>query len=389
MPWAAAFAALSIPMLVQAEAEEAPPPKHFASQWGLLSLEAKRRIFFKYEKRIRDNSTLEKIFDYFSNQEKDGMKVMTPLDLLAAIVPAYPPSLSNQDRLGSLDGEPAPNQAVHIQLQKATETIFRHFDMDGDGVLSFWEYSLVLTLLSIPEPDVEVIFNVVDLDDSGSIDASEFHEVVNSLQKGRQHSRAPTGRLGRAAGLHMESPSGLLVSFFGKDQTGKLSLGQFMSFLSQLHVHMAELEFTHYDVLGKDAVPGVDFARSLVAVADVRLVDELLNKIDAMPQAMRDGLINKKDFMAMLILARKSHRLEVALHFCTQVGRAITPDEFDKMLKKLANVRLSKEALSVVFAVFGDTNGNLDVHSFTQTLHKRATLWSPRVSQHRWLAEKS
>eukprot|EP00983_Pelagomonas_calceolata_P073693 1152232-Pelagomonas_calceolata.AAC.3 len=30
----------------------------------------KRRIFFKYEKRIRDNSTMEKRFDYFSNVEQ-------------------------------------------------------------------------------------------------------------------------------------------------------------------------------------------------------------------------------------------------------------------------------------------------------------------------------
>jgi len=38
--------------------------------YSMLGLEKKRRIFFKYEKRVRDNSTLSKSFDYFSSLEK-------------------------------------------------------------------------------------------------------------------------------------------------------------------------------------------------------------------------------------------------------------------------------------------------------------------------------
>lgn len=91
----------------------------------------------QYEKRIRDFSGLEKVFDYFSSAEKvacdksghvgvgmllgegapaslclwcvcamqDGVKCMTPQDLLAAIVPTYPSSQSDLERAGSLDGE--------------------------------------------------------------------------------------------------------------------------------------------------------------------------------------------------------------------------------------------------------------------------------------------
>lgn len=55
---------------------------------------------------LRDNSSLDKVFDYFSSlHAEDGSKQMLPHDLLRAIVPTYPPSKSKIDRAGSLEGE--------------------------------------------------------------------------------------------------------------------------------------------------------------------------------------------------------------------------------------------------------------------------------------------
>lgn len=70
----------------------------------LLSLPMRQRIFFKYEKRIRDLSTLEKIFDYFATHERDGAKAMSSQDVVRALVPTYPPVGSNVERAGFLDG---------------------------------------------------------------------------------------------------------------------------------------------------------------------------------------------------------------------------------------------------------------------------------------------
>ena len=53
----------------------------------------------------RDNSPLDKVFDYFSNRTaEDGSRQMCPHALLNAIVPTFPPSKSHTDRAGSLAG---------------------------------------------------------------------------------------------------------------------------------------------------------------------------------------------------------------------------------------------------------------------------------------------
>eukprot|EP00882_Tetradesmus_deserticola_P021509 GHRQ01023283.1.p1 GENE.GHRQ01023283.1~~GHRQ01023283.1.p1 ORF type:complete len:195 (+),score=66.48 GHRQ01023283.1:267-851(+) len=79
----------------------------------LLPLSMRQRIFFKYEKRIRDLSSLEKIYDYFATHEHGSTKVMTSQDVVRALVPTYPPVGSKVERAGFLNGEPP---AVLVQL---------------------------------------------------------------------------------------------------------------------------------------------------------------------------------------------------------------------------------------------------------------------------------
>jgi hypothetical protein len=65
----------------------------------------RQRIYFRYEKRIKDLSSLEKVYEYFATTERDGRKVMTAQDVVRALVPTYPPVGSTVERAGFLDGE--------------------------------------------------------------------------------------------------------------------------------------------------------------------------------------------------------------------------------------------------------------------------------------------
>lgn len=58
----------------------------------------------------RDLSTLEKIFEYFATNEKDGQKAMNAQDVVRALVPTYPPVGSTVERAGFLDGERSSSQ---------------------------------------------------------------------------------------------------------------------------------------------------------------------------------------------------------------------------------------------------------------------------------------
>ncbi|XP_028113362.1 calcium uptake protein, mitochondrial-like isoform X1 [Camellia sinensis] len=122
----------------------------------------RRKVFFKYEKRIRTRSPPEKVFEYFASiQTPSGEVLMTTVDLMRAVVHVFPPSESNRIREGYLKGEWIP-----IELHCAPSIFFMLFDTDNDGLISFAEYVFLVTLLSIPESSFSVAFKMFDLDNN-------------------------------------------------------------------------------------------------------------------------------------------------------------------------------------------------------------------------------
>jgi hypothetical protein len=62
-------------------------------------------------------------------------------------------------------------------VQNATDAIISFFDHNQDGVIGFDEFVLIVIALSVPEKDVEVVFDVMDLDNNGVLDEGEFMQV--------------------------------------------------------------------------------------------------------------------------------------------------------------------------------------------------------------------
>lgn len=58
----------------------------------LVPLQKKQELYFLYEKRVREFSNAEKVYEYFANDYSSGGAArMRPQDLLAALVAVYPP----------------------------------------------------------------------------------------------------------------------------------------------------------------------------------------------------------------------------------------------------------------------------------------------------------
>jgi len=423
---AAAEAATAAALAAAASGKPAPSSSDgvVASGRKLLPLHLRRRIFFKYEKRIREMSSLEKVFDYYAsivapeaaaptkaaaaaptlaaataammtgagataappssaasaspahNSNPAIMtRHMTARDLVRAVVPTYPPATSDIERAGRLPGEPGAHARSERELRNHAgleDSVFSRFDVDGDGLLSYAEFVLVVNLLAIPEDELRAVFEAVDVDGSGDLDAAEFSAVMRMIERRAGLGRASASFLPRI-GKHSPSAGGaaaedaaLLRFFFGrekegggggkggggKDGGGKLRLSQWSGFITELHADVRRLEFAHYDTNGDGECSAEDFAASLATAADVRAVDALLDRAEALPPALKKVRVTLADFEAISKARAARRQLGVALTFCRAMGRPVTAPELRRLLARVAGAELRPEVAEIAVHVF-------------------------------------
>ncbi|XP_065013671.1 calcium uptake protein, mitochondrial-like isoform X1 [Musa acuminata AAA Group] len=331
----------------------------------------RRRVFFKYEKRIRLRSSPEKIFEYFaSSKNPEGEVCMTPADLMRAVVPVFPPSDSDIVRDGYLRGEHDPGE-----LRCAPSTFFMLFDTNNDGLISFPEYIFFVTLLSIPESSFSVAFKMFDLDNNGEIEREEFKKVMGLMRSyNRQGASHNNGlRIGLKVGGSIEN-GGLVEYFFGKDGKGCLQLDKFVQFLRDLHDEIVRLEFSHYDLKSRGTISAKDFALSMVASADMNHVDKLLDRVDELDDSpsLRDLHFTFEEFKAFAELRRRLRPLTLAIFSYGKMNGLLTKQDFIRAASHVCGISLTENMVDVIFHVF-DTNrdGNLSSEEFLRALQRR------------------
>ncbi|KAL8143305.1 hypothetical protein V2J09_016337, partial [Rumex salicifolius] len=217
------------------------------------------------------------VYQYFATfTNSDGEIFMTPADLMRVVVPVFPPSESTLIRDGYLRGEKSPGE-LHCDPSE----FFMLFNVDNDGLISFKEYIVFVTLLSIPESSFSVAFKIFDIDGNGEIDREEFKKVMTLMRAAnRQGSAHRDGlRAGIKVGGSVENGE-LVEYFFGKDGKGKLHHDKFVQFLRDLNNEIVRLEFAHYDYKRQGRISSKDFALSMVASTDVKHVNKLLDRVD-------------------------------------------------------------------------------------------------------------
>ncbi|CAN0901104.1 Calcium uptake protein, mitochondrial [Linum grandiflorum] len=331
----------------------------------------RRRVFFNYEKRIRLQSPPEKVFEYFaSSRGPDGDVLMTPADLMRAIVPVFPSSESDRVRQGFLRGE-----RFHGELHCSPSKFFMLFDTDNDGLISFPEYIFFVTLLSIPESSFHVAFKMFDHNNNGEIDIEEFKRVMGLMRS--QSRQGARHRNGKRQGLKVTDPvedGGLLEYFFGKDGSSYLQHDKFVQFLGELHNEILRLEFAHYDHNSTGTISAKDFALSLVASADVTHISKLLDRVEELTYdpSLRDVRITFDEFREFADLRKQLQQLTLAIFSYGRVNGILTKRDFQRASSQVCGISISDNLVDIIFHVFdADRSGTLSSDEFIRVLQSR------------------
>ncbi|KAG0470309.1 hypothetical protein HPP92_016473 [Vanilla planifolia] len=339
--------------------------------WFLLRDSFRRRMFFKYEKRLRLRSSPEKIFEYFASfKGPSGEVFMSAADLMRAVIPVFPPSESHVVREGYLRGERKPGA-----LQSASSPLFLLFCTDNDGLISFPEYIFFVTLLSISDSSFSAAFKIFDLDNDGEIGLQEFKKLMALMRSCNRQGAAHQN--GLRVGLKVKDcveDAGVVEYLFGMDGNQRLQHDKFVQFLRDLHDEILRLEFDHYDVETKGSISAKDFALSMVSCADIKNINKFLDRVDVLDNNLylKDKRITFEEFKAFADLRKRLHLLPSAFSCFEEVHGLLTKEDFRGAAFHVSGVCLSENVVDVVFHVFDcNTDGSLSTEEFLRVMQKR------------------
>ncbi|CAI5741436.1 unnamed protein product [Peronospora destructor] len=389
------------------------------------------RTVGNYENRLRKFSSPERVFEYFSSVEIDEQFFMTRDDLARAVTPytyrhGAPLSSKNPkfnlkargdknskevadeylrrvqkllidkdnvtraevNELLAFRDEHHVDSETHVKTLRALQitnaefdqfivlhggpprakTFFDLVDADGDGLISYAEYSFFCTLLAIPERQFELAFKMFDTDENGQLDHREFKQIINLMRL-----RTPAGRQDRS--LHDEIP--IFKHLFGELATKSLSYDKFCAFRRNLKQEIMRIQISFsslFDVDGDRILSPREFGMFLVSHADQRHIEMWVERVDKLQELK--GHVTEQEFMDFNVFLEHLDELEVAMELVMQ-AHGVNKAQFQRATKAaVCGIKHTKLVtplqIDILFALFDlNGDGHLSTKEFIQVMQTR------------------
>jgi len=336
-----------------------------------------------YENRIRQYSTVDQIFQYFStyllsqkNTTGGNAKVvmMAPMDVFNAITPESPGHLEAQD------GAAGPGNFIDItqdeipklELKKSQVANSVLNDIGKNGLLTYNDFCFLLTILSTPKRHIQTAFEMFDINGNSLLEAREFSYITEKLAFNvggfgdyRSHSK---DKISDAKDL-LNEESGLLNFLFGKDRQGQCDKDQFLNFYTSLQDELIELEFREYDKENTGRISELDLGKFLLKNAKLppKTEKRMLKRIEKVwPKKHRGvSLPSFKNLYQTLAGGDDLHR---AISFMDD-GSGIDYEQFRKISFWVSQSEMSDHVAKVMFVLLDDDqNGRLTIDEIANIL---------------------
>ncbi|CAH0475035.1 unnamed protein product [Peronospora belbahrii] len=387
------------------------------------------RTVGNYENRIRKFSSPERVFEYFSSVEIDKQFYMTRDDLARAVTPytyrhGAPLSSKNPKFNAKASRTKNPKEVAdeylrrvekvlidnanvtradvngllafrdehHVDMETHIKTLrtlhitnaefekfivlhggppriktfFDMVDADGDGLISYPEYSFFCTLLAIPERHFELAFKMFDTDENGQLDHREFKQIINLMRL-----RTPAGRQDRS--LHDDEVS-IYKHLFGEMASKSLSYEEFCAFRRGLKQEIMRIQFEQYDVDGDRILSPREFGMFLVSHVNQRDIEKWVERVNKLQELK--GHITEQEFMDFNVFLEHLDELEVAMNLVMQV-HGVDKVQFQRATKAATGGSKHSEPVTplqidILFALFDlDGDGHLSTKEFIKVMHTR------------------
>jgi len=149
---------------------------------------------------------------------------------------------------------------VHVEVGTLRETI------------NFEEFSTIRSLAAIPNKQLKLMLEMLDVDRSGFIKGEELDELINLCEPFTDSKCSIADFISRS-------------EKYGKrmSKDGKISISEVYKLLAKFREAIIKMEFDEYDNNSIGSISSKDFAMSFVSFAHHKQVHKLINKVKSCP----------------------------------------------------------------------------------------------------------
>ncbi|KAI8810161.1 hypothetical protein BJ742DRAFT_802349 [Cladochytrium replicatum] len=312
----------------------------------------KKKAVGNYENKLRYFSHPYKLFQHFASVKKDGIRYMTAQDFIRSLIP-YREHL----------------QGSRTKRVASAEQFFSLADMDGDGLISYSEYLIFLTLLGTPEYQWKVSFKLFDVNGDGLISKEEFERIMAT----NTQSLGIGGREGPREHKYKPGETGLFRLFFGADGKQTITQEQFTDFMHRLQLEVLKLEFYQYGVDDKETISLRDFGFAVISYAREDEVPTYVRAISTYAdEGERISFAQFYDFDRMVHTRLKDIEMAYRIYKSTTRHPGFNRADFARIVRAVTKVELTPGQVDLLFHMFDTSkDGHLDSEEFYSALKGR------------------
>eukprot|EP01080_Neovahlkampfia_damariscottae_P003863 gene3863-7023_t len=244
------------------------------------------------------------------------------------------------------------------QVPEDLKVMFVMADLNGNGVLSFSEYSFFLTLLSSSNERFKLAFEMMDKDGSGKIDLNEFMQIMNT-----------EGVDSKFVNSMKQLP--LMHKFFGEDCSGELSFSEFSSFVHTLKRSILQYEFKFHSNGSKTLTYNqfFDIVNNSLFYNQT-LSPELKKQLQLLKKKKSIKYIDFETFEDFHSMSQNFSAIKKAVELYDSIGIDLNRKAFKNAVEKVSGLKVNERVVDLVFALFDeDNNGVLELEEFKQSLN--------------------
>lgn len=282
---------------------------------------------------LRDNKA--RFSHYASIRKKNGNRFMTAEDFVCALLATKDTKLEDPD------------------AAKDLAELFAATDANGDGKLSFSEFSFLMMLLTTKPRDFELSFKVLDEEGKGSLTLNQFLNVVSVLSDDDGNAAK------KLAG------GGILKKLFGTTGLRRCTYSEFISVVEQLQLEVWKAEFLQFDKKRRGYISAEQFGQLIASqMLGSHLPFYLVENLRKLKGA-ENGVVPFSSWVAFHKIMTWADEIGEVIQLFTSSGLPLRKKDFQHAITAKGLPQLSQSEIHLVYCLFDrDGDGSLQYDEF-------------------------